>query len=169
MSGKVFRWQIGQNVVTSDCSPQSAPGSPDPVTVIDTDGNLSPAVTTQADDLQQSYQYMDSNRYSQVVNKNPVRIGSLNDGSVTRAPLSSDAEIAVERSQVAYQDNSIKLTFPSSTGKPSRVLTTREGLCTRGRVAVVEVGFVFDPVVKFLPNLVTKMETNAINREVSVF
>jgi Flp pilus assembly protein TadG len=169
MNAKVFRWQIDQTAVTSNCAQPSDPTSPDPVTVISTDGNVSPAVTTTANDMQYLYQEKDTTTYSQVVNKNPVMIQSTNGGGIPTSPVNKFEESALIRSQVAYQDNSIKLTFPSDTGKPSRTLTTREGLCTRGRVATVEVGFVFDPVVKFLPNLVTNLETNALNREVSVF
>lgn len=167
MSAKVFRWQINQTSASADCGNLGSP-SAEEVTIISSDGNLSPSITTQTDGG--SYQYVDSYQYSLVVNQNPVKIVSSSDtGTRTPTILSADSQSALIRSQVVYQNNNIELTFPTGSGKPSRILTTREGLCTRGRVATVEVGFVFDPIVKFLPNLVTKLDTNAINREVSIF
>jgi hypothetical protein len=170
MSAQVFRWQINQTTVTSDCSQASNPNTQDPVTVISTTGGLNPSVTTNADGPHYyDYQEKDSTSYSRVVNRNTLKIVVSSDSPKTNTTLSAESETAVTTPRVVYRDNQLLLTFPADSGRPSRPITSREGLCTRGRVATVEVGFVFDPVVKFLPNLITKLETNALNREVSVF
>lgn len=169
MSAQIFRWQIDRNRVTSDCGDLGDPNLQDPVTVISTRGSMTPSVSITA--ARYPYPNMDSSNYLSRANLIPLAAPSTQTTGTTESPpiLSSESQSALTRSQIAYQKNQITLTYPPSSGRPSRTITPREGLCTRGRVATVEVGFVFDPVVKFLPNLITKLETNAINREISVF
>lgn len=165
ISSNVFRVNITDPSTSAGCTQGTA------ITVepISAKGDITPSfsenVTTTGGTTSDS-------RYSLGnVNQTCVRIGESQSGStLTSAPVSGTTQTSVESNRVQYvAGTGIKLVFPSNSGRTDISLMNENEMCNRKRIVVVEVAYAFEPVVKFLPNMMVKLDTNAINREISVF
>lgn len=94
-----------------------------------------------------------------------IRRGS--SGSYLNLGLARKTNIEnLGRKKLEFNQNS-GLQYVTNSGP--RTLITRQSMCTRGRVVAVEVAYDFDPIVKFLPEMIVKLDENGNQREISVF
>jgi hypothetical protein len=56
----------------------------------------------------------------------------------------------------------------NGSSQEERLLVTPTAMCQRGRVATVEVSYAFEPIVKFLPQMMIQLNTNGSQRETTV-
>jgi hypothetical protein len=152
VASNVFRWNItdtrslrnGNNCGTGGEAPMA------PVTVISAKGSMDSSSTC----TQGTY---------------PC-VGQITNPRRTTPPLPDTAtKTALETSTVTKGANGIVQTYPVGASSDSRVLVSPQDLCQRGRVVAVEVGYAFQPIVKFLPAMMLQLNTNATQREVTIF
>ena len=152
VASNVFRWNIGNTTSLSngnDCA--QLPNSPmDSVTVISAKGNMDPSNACGTG--------------------NYPCVGKITNPERT-TPLPPDAatKIALETSQVTKRPHGIVQKYPVGDTTSARLLVSPQDLCQRGRVVAVEVGYAFQPIVKFLPAMMLQLNTNATQREVTIF
>ena len=153
VASNVFRWSIGNTTSLSNgnnCNNvQDTEGN---VTVISAKVSMEPDVGC----TQGVYPF-----FGKIVNP---------DRSVPEPPLPDpDKRAQIETSTLTNQLDGIVQTYPVGASSARRVLVSPQDLCQRGRVVAVEVGYAFQPIVKFLPAMMLQLNTNATQREVTIF
>ena len=154
VASNVFRWNITDTTSLSNgnsCADlDTSDGIMAPVTVISAKGSMDSSSTcTQG---------------------NYPCVGQITNPYRTAPPLPDTAtKTALETSTVTKGAYGIVQTYPVGAGSATRVLVSPQDLCERGRVVAVEVGYAFQPIVKFLPAMMLQLNTNATQREVTIF
>ena len=152
VASNVFRWNItdttslsnGNNCGNLGSSPMNS------VTIISAKGNMDSSSTCSQG--------------------NYPCVGEITNLNRTPPPPPDAAtKIALETSQVTKQNHGIVQKYPVGATTSARLLVSPEDLCQRGRVVAVEVGYAFQPIVKFLPAMMLQLNTNATQREVTIF
>lgn len=167
ISSNVFRVNIREPSTSAGC----ATGKGITVEPISAKGDVTPSFSENVTTAEQDDTYSPSQNMLYSMNQSCVRMGETTTGSTLRsAPVAGTTQTSVETNRVQYvAGQGIKLDFPSDSGRTDISLMNESEMCNRKRIVVVEVAYAFEPVVKFLPNMMVKLDTNAINREVSVF
>lgn len=75
----------------------------------------------------------------------------------------TEEKLALEDDGVDLQSTGIYQT--KSTSGVARLLVSPSTLCQKSRVATVEVSYAFEPIVKFLPHIMIKLNTDGSQRE----
>jgi Flp pilus assembly protein TadG len=162
VSSTVFRWNIGDPTVTAACGGITT--TTGRVTVITapasmTSGGISSGTLSDMDEGDCDDPNEDGTGSS---NSNG---SALYGGSNTTPP--NDLPTGLTQSGITLRDDGIYQTKNGSSGSARRLVSTST-LCERGRVATVEVSYAFEPVVKFLPHMMIKLNTDGSQRETTV-
>ena len=169
VSSSVFRVNIREADTTADCLVNNQ--AQIQVTTISAKGTLN---TTSPYNFAVPSPYGGTgytpNPYDQnLINTAGIKI-STGSSPAPGNPISGGTTTALETSQLQYNsDFGLQQIFPPTSGKETRTLIDPASMCTRGRIVAVEVAYAFEPAVKFLPHMMTKLDTNAINREITIF
>ena len=81
----------------------------------------------------------------------------------SRSKLEDNEKLALEDDGVDLQSTGIYQT--KSTSGAQKLLVSPPTLCQKNRVATVEVAYDFEPIVKFLPHMMIKLNTDGSQRE----
>lgn len=160
VSSAVFRWNITDPSPDANCQVTSTFGS---VTVISARAHLKVSSCEGTDDNPNSDPGLVNNpddRYSSSISCPFYLPSGTNKNSGT---LPSGLTVP----GIALGVDGIYQTKNGSSQSPRR-LVSAAGLCQRGRVATVEVSYAFEPVVKFLPHMMVKLDQNGSQRETTV-
>jgi hypothetical protein len=170
VSSKVFRWKMDQPDVSTSCASLTAMGTN--VTMISAPVRmsteaLSDETGTEMEDGEQENGGPGSNRWGWPPISIPSTSGS--NGSALRGSgsLPSQTELAITTPGIVLKDTGIYQTKNGSSAS-ERLLVSPSALCQKGRVATVEVSYAFEPVVKFLPLMMMKLNTDGSQRETTV-
>ena len=164
VGSQVFRWKIEDPTVDTECDSLDMGH----VTVIAAPASLGAAGIS--DDTKRKVEGSDcregslSSNLSQV-NTSPIYIQSNSSGSassMTQETISGLTATGIEK-----KDGGIYQTKNGSS-QEERLLVTPTAMCQRGRVATVEVSYAFEPIVKFLPQMMIQLNTNGSQRETTV-
>jgi hypothetical protein len=165
VASSVFRVNIANPTTTAGCT------GPIDVTQIFARASLTPSLSSFTNSTGTVY-----SPYTQDFNKlnqTAIRIGTSGTGqddSTESASLSETTKTLLLTSQVSYVPQSgLWQRYRREADRPNRLLIAPSDMCSRGRIVAVEVAYSFEPAVKFLPHMMTKLDTNGINREVSIF
>jgi Flp pilus assembly protein TadG len=169
VSSTVFRWNIGDPTITASCAGVSSTiGS---VTVITAPASLTNSGVSSTTQVKIDDEDCDEEDDDDDDDLNP---SSSNGSSIYSAPNTTpDTEsrnnlpAGLTVSGIALRTDGIYQTKNGSSATPRRLVSTST-LCERGRVATVEVSYAFEPVVKFLPHMMIKLNTDGSQRETTV-
>jgi hypothetical protein len=92
---------------------------------------------------------------------------SEEDESGESSPSPGDLPSGLTQKGIELRNDGIYQTKTGSSSSPQR-LVTASTLCERGRVATVEVSYAFEPIVKLLPHMMIKLNTDGSQRETTV-
>ena len=182
VSSAVFRWNIDDPTATAACGGISTTNGR--VTVI-----TAPASVTSAGVSSTTLEDIDDGDCNEVGDDSPDSSSSDDDddddddkpdsssskrSSIYRrsqtTPDSQDLNNLPPRltvSGIELRDTGIYQTKNGSSST-ARQLVSTSTLCQRGRVATVEVSYAFEPVVKFLPLMMIKLNTDGSQQETTV-
>lgn len=164
ISSSVFRVNIADPSTTATCT-----GSPT-VAQISARGDLTPSLSSA---LGGTTSYSPNTQEFSRLNQTCIKVGTSGtseSNSTGGTALSSSTTTSLETSQLVYvENNGLWQKFPAGSNKTDRPLIRTSDMCSRGRLVAVEVAYSFEPAVKFLPHMMTKLDTNGINREVTIF
>jgi Flp pilus assembly protein TadG len=172
VSSKVFRWQI------TDTSPSTSCGNVETLSTanvsvmyakadVDCDDAENERDDSDGDDAneQRTTDSSDDNTKSK---KSSIirRDDNERNYDKSRSKLDEDEQeekLALEDDGVELQPTGIYQT--KSTSGTARLLVSPSTLCQKSRVATVEVAYAFEPIVKFLPHMMIKLNTDGSQRE----
>ena len=179
VSSAVFRWNIDDPTATAACGGISTTSGS--VTVI-----TAPASVTSAGVSSTTLEDIDDGDCNEVGDDSSDSSSSDKRGDDKPDSSSSKRSSIYRRSQTTpdsqdlnnlpptLTESGIKLRdtgiYQTKNGSSStaRQLVSTSTLCQRGRVATVEVSYAFEPVVKFLPLMMIKLNTDGSQRETTV-
>jgi hypothetical protein len=164
VGSKVFRWKIEDPTVDTNC----ALAGMREVTEIAAKANIRASGITE--ETKEELEEGDcregdlSSPFSQV-NTSPIY---MRQNSSPASSSMSDKTIAgLTATGIEKKDGGIYQTKNGSS-QEERLLVTPTAMCQRGRVATVEVSYAFEPIVKFLPQMMIQLNTNGSQRETTV-
>lgn len=169
VSSKVFRWQITHTSPLESC-PDVTTLSTDNVSVmyakadVDCDDAENEADDTTSDDTSANQSPNDNtkSKTSSIIRRDDDE----SNYEKSRSKLDDDEteeKLALEDDGVELQPTGIYQT--KSTSGTQKLLVSPSTLCQKSRVATVEVAYAFEPIVKFLPHMMIKFNTDGSQRE----
>jgi hypothetical protein len=165
VSSTVFRWNIGVPTIAASCAGVSS--TTGRVTVITAPASLTNSgvsSTTQVN-INQGDCKEGKSQQSNPSSSKGSKIYYPVTTPDTATPNNLPAGLTV--SGIALRTDGIYQTKNGSSATERRLVSTPT-LCERGRVATVEVSYAFEPVVKFLPHMMIKLNTDGSQRETTV-
>lgn len=166
VSSTVFRWNIDDPTATTACG--GVVTTANRVTVI-----TAPANVTSTGVSAETLQDIDDGDCDEDGDGNSDSSPS-NGSSMYRGPQSTpdsgnlnNLPAGLTESGIELRDSGIYQTKNGSSSAARQLVSTAT-LCQRGRVATVEVSYAFEPVVKFLPHMMMKLNTDGSQRETTV-
>jgi hypothetical protein len=152
VSSKVFRWQITQTSPSTFCGSVTTL-SPANVSVMyaEADVDCDDAENENGDDT--------PSKKSSIIRRDDDE----RNYEKSRSELEEDEKQALEDDGVDLQSTGIYQT--KSASGIARLLVSPSTLCQKSRVATVEVAYDFEPIVKFLPNMMITLNTDGSQRE----
>jgi hypothetical protein len=166
VGAKVFRWNIGDPTVGTNCASVNTMGQN--VTEIRAVANLT---TTGMSDQTKSQltegecEEDQPNANISQVNTSPLYVQTSISDSTSSISESTLTGLIAEGVQL--QGDGIYQT-KNGASPDKRLLVTPSAMCQRGRVATVEVSYAFVPIVKFLPQMMITLNTDGSQRETTV-
>jgi len=165
VSSKVFRWKMDQPDVSASCASLAAMGSN--VTMISAPVRMSTeSLSNETEDEIEDGEQEDEAADTSSIRWPPLVIPSTNSFG-SNNPLTPETERALTTPGIVLRDSGIFQTKNGSSAS-ERLLVSPSALCQKGRVATVEVSYAFEPVVKFLPLMMMKLNTDGSQRETTV-
>ena len=181
VSSAVFRWNIDDPTATAACGGISTTSGR--VTVITAPASVTSAGVSSdtlkkidradcddsPDSSSSDYDDDDDDDDDDKPDSSSSKRSSIYRRSQT-TPDSQDLNNLPQRlteSGIELRDTGIYQTKNGSSST-ARQLVSTSTLCQRGRVATVEVSYAFEPVVKFLPLMMIKLNTDGSQRETTV-
>jgi Flp pilus assembly protein TadG len=165
VSSKVFRWQITQTSPSTSCGSVTTLSSANVSVMyakadVDCDdaenGGINTPVATPASGSPNKSKKSSIIRRDDDERNYEKSRSSLDDDE-------TEEKLALEDDGVDLQPTGIYQT-KSTSGTP-RLLVSPSTLCQKSRVATVEVAYAFEPIVKFLPHMMIKLNTDGSQRE----
>ena len=165
VSSTVFRWNIGDTTATAGCS--GITSTTGRVTQITAPANMSATGVSSS-----TRQEMERGNCGEGGSGTSSSNGPSIYNSSVRTPEPGDDDLPQ-----GLTESGIKLDEENGTGiyqtkngssPTARRLVSPSTLCERGRVTTVEVSYAFEPVVKFLPHMMIKLNTDGSQRETTV-
>jgi Flp pilus assembly protein TadG len=166
VSSKVFRWRLGDPTIANACANVTAMGQN--VTTISAQANMS--TTGISASTLNDIKLGDTKDDGTTTGFSYITWLSLFMNGRSRSGVSSpdsQTETTLTAEGVQLFDGGIYQTKNGGSGG-SRLLVTPANLCQRGRIATVEVSYAFQPVVKFLPGMMMKLNTDGSQRDTTV-
>ena len=191
VSSKVFRWNIGQPTVEMTCA--GVTSTLQSVTVINAQARLKSGEVS--DDTKNKLKDADCDGSNKGRNSSSIRWSSVfmqrkgkskdnknkdeykhDDEHDDEHDYEDDDEdddehddlpSGLTKEGIVLRGDGIYQTKNGSSPIPRRLVSANT-LCERGRVATVEVSYAFEPVVKFLPHMMIKLNTDGSQRETTV-
>jgi hypothetical protein len=171
VSSKVFRWKITETSPTASCNSVTilSPGDVREMYAkadVDCDG---PENEDEDDDNSDSTPDdtpgdESPNDNTQSKTSSIIRLDKdANNEEKSDAKLDDDEKLALEDDGVKLRSDGIYQT--KSASGAARRLVSPSTLCQKSRVATVEVAYDFEPIVKFLPHMMIKLNTDGSQRE----
>jgi hypothetical protein len=171
VSSKVFRWKITETSPTASCNSVTilSPGDVREMYAkadVDCDG---PENEDEDDDNSESTPDdtpgdESPNDNTQSKTSSIIRLDKdANNEEKSDAKLDDDEKLALEDDGVELRSDGIYQT--KSASGTARRLVSPSTLCQKSRVATVEVAYDFEPIVKFLPHMMIKLNTDGSQRE----
>lgn len=171
VSSKVFRWRIGDVTAPTNCALQTSMGTN--VTVIS-----APAILDATQISEPTQTRLKNAAVVDVGSPTPGYSGvtwspMYVQGTTSTTPASGNSTLTTAL-KAALTTEGIKMEAAgiyqtkngSSPGK--RLLVSPSSLCQKGRLTTVEVSYAFEPIVKFLPKMMVKLNTDGSQRETTV-
>lgn len=178
VSSTVFRWNIEDPTATAACG--GTPNARGSVTVITapasvTSAGVSSDTLDEIDraDCDDSPDSSSSDYDDDDDDDKPDSSSSKRSSIYRRSQTTPDSQNLnnlpqrLTESGIELRDTGIYQTKNGSSST-ARQLVSTSTLCQRGRVATVEVSYAFEPVVKFLPLMMIKLNTDGSQRETTV-
>lgn len=172
VSSKVFRWQITHTSPLESCADVETL-STDNVSVMyakadvdcdDAENEADDTTDTTSDDTSANQSPNDNtkSKRSSIIRRDDDE----SNYEKSRSKLDDDEteeKLALEDDGVELQPTGIYQT--KSTSGTQKLLVSPSTLCQKSRVATVEVAYAFEPIVKFLPHMMIKFNTDGSQRE----
>ncbi|MEY4669450.1 MAG: hypothetical protein RL518_2149 [Pseudomonadota bacterium] len=157
VSSKVFRWDLGATTVANTCAAVTTVGTQ--VTEI-----YAPAVLNSPAFPEDLKQKLGNDADITQIRWPPIYIPSSSNSTPLSgsSPLSSGTQQALTAPGIQlYSDGTQDGIYQTKSGRSAspRLLVSPSALCQRGRVVTVEVSYAFEPVVKFLPDIMNNLTT----------
>ena len=149
ISSNVFRWNISNPTTDNNCASLTA----SLVTQIGVAASTTPDLCNNN---------TNGSSCPEGVNRNPILVNS--SGTTASTTLSEDVKTSIQTSDIKFL-----LSKGIYRALDNQSLVSTANLCNRGRVVTVEVAYAFSPIVKFLPNITTSLDTTGRRREISIF
>ena len=175
VSSAVFRWSIDDPTATAACGGISTTSGR--VTVITAPASVTSAGvssdTLKEIDRADCDDSPDSSSSDYDDDDKPDSSSSKRSSIYRRSQTTPDSQDLnnlpqrLTESGIELRDTGIYQTKNGSSST-ARQLVSTSTLCQRGRVATVEVSYAFEPVVKFLPLMMIKLNTDGSQRETTV-
>jgi hypothetical protein len=157
VSSKVFRWKITETSPSATCGDVTTLSAAD-VSVMYAKADV------DCDDAENENENDDdtTSKKSSIIRRDDDE----NNYEKSRSKLDDDEQeekLALEDDGVELQPTGIYQT--KSTSGTQKLLISPSTLCQKSRVATVEVAYAFEPIVKFLPHMMIKFNTDGSQRE----
>ena len=162
VGSKVFRWKIEDPTVDTNC----ASAGMAEVTEIAAQANISASgITHETKGELEDGECGEGNSSISQVNTSPIYMRP--NSSPASSSMSPQTIMGLTATGIKIEDGGIYQTKNGSS-PDKRLLVTPAAMCQRGRVATVEVSYAFEPIVKFLPQMMIKLNTDGSQRETTV-
>lgn len=166
VSSKVFRWRITETSPSTSCGSVTilSPGDVREMHAkadVDCDGPENEDENETPDDPPGDESPNDNtqSKTSSIIRRDK----DANNEEKSDAKLDDDEKLALEDDGVKLRSDGIYQT--KSASGTARRLVSPSTLCQKSRVATVEVAYDFEPIVKFLPHMMIKLNTDGSQRE----
>ena len=162
VSSKVFRWKITETSASANCNNiQALPSSDVSVVLAKADVDCDDPETERDDEGpdDNGAQNSHTGKKSTILERDDDKVRS----GKNRSNLDEETRGKLETDGVRLTTSGIYQT--KSTSGVARLLVSPSTLCQKSRVATVEVSYAFEPIVKFLPHIMIKLNTDGSQRE----
>lgn len=166
VSSKVFRWQITETSPSAACGSVNALSTANvSVMYAKADVDCDDAETDNTDTTPDDRSVNESPNGGTKSKKSSIIRRDDDESSYEkrRSKLEDDEKPSLEDDGVKLLSTGIYQT--KSASGIARLLVSPSTLCQKSRVATVEVAYDFEPIVKFLPHMMIKLNTDGSQRE----